>query len=80
MAGRASREEAHALVLGLVADLAPARMVAALLAAAGVAAGGLQVAVGDGADPDDGPCRRNDEGRDACEGIFVADDLPSAAM
>ena len=66
-------EEDHALVLGFVADFAPARMVAALLAAAGVASGGLEVAVGDGADPDIGPCGRDDEGLDAGESFVVAE-------
>ena len=38
----------HALVLVFVADLAPLGVVAALLAPFGIAAGGLQVAVGVG--------------------------------
>ena len=72
MVGRAAPKRHHALVLGLVADLAPAGVVAALLAAAGVASGGLEVAVGDGADPDIGPGGRDDERLDAGEGRFVA--------
>ena len=48
MVGRAAPKCEHVLVLGLVAGFAPAGVVAGLLAAAGVAAGGLQVAVGDG--------------------------------
>ena len=55
--GEGGAEVEHVFVLGLVADFAPARVVAGLLAAAGVAAGGLQVAVGDGADPDARPRR-----------------------
>ena len=44
MRGRARGEGEHAVVLGLVAHLAPARVVAVLLAPARVAAGGLDVA------------------------------------
>ena len=68
-------EESHALVLSLVADFAPARVITALLAAAGVASGGLEVSVGDGADPDVGPGGWDDEGLDAGEGVTVADGL-----
>ena len=45
-------------------------VVAGLLAAFGVAAGGLQMAVGDGADPDALPGGRDDEGLDAGEGFL----------
>jgi len=71
--GEGVAEEDHALVLGFVADLAPAGMVAALLASTLVAAGDLEVAVGDGADPDLAPGGRDDEGLDAAEGGGVAD-------
>src|SRR5262249_6693608 len=63
----------HAVVLRLVADLAPARVVAVLLAAAVVAPGRLEVAVGDGADPHVGPGRRDDQGADALQRFGVAD-------
>jgi hypothetical protein len=65
----------HVLVLGFVAGGAPVGVVAGLLAAAGVASGDLEMAVGDGADPDVGLCGRDDEGLDASEGFFVADGL-----
>ncbi len=71
--GEDGGEELHAGVLGLVAGLAPAGVVAELLAAAGVAAGGLEVGVGDGGDPDIAPGGRDDEGLNAGEGFGVAD-------
>ena len=46
-AGQRRGEGEQAAVLRLVADFAPARVIAILLAAAGVAAGGLDVAVAD---------------------------------
>ena len=63
--GECGAEVEHVFVLGLVADFAPARVVAGLLATAGVAAGGLQVAVGEGADPDVDPGGWDDQGLDA---------------
>ena len=60
-----------ALILGAVADLAKARMIAILLAAPGVASGGLNVAVGERADPDVGPDRRNGERLDAAQAVLV---------
>src|SRR5439155_19965100 len=48
-------------VLGLVAHLAPLRVIAVLLAAAGVATGCLQVAALARADPHVGPRRRDRE-------------------
>ena len=51
----------QALELGFVAHPRPGRVVAVLLAAAGVAAGGLDVAAFVGADPDCAPCGRNRE-------------------
>src|SRR6185437_13931290 len=44
-------ERQHPAVLRLVAGLAPLRVVAVLLASPRVAAGGLQVTVGNGTDP-----------------------------
>ena len=72
-AGEGLAEEGHALVLGFVAGFAPAWVVAALLASAGVAAGGLEVAVGVGADPDVGPGGRDDEALNAAEDFGIAD-------
>jgi hypothetical protein len=69
--GEGGSEVEHVLVLGLVASLAPVGVIAGLLAAAGVATGGLQVAVGEGADPDAFPGGRDDEGLDAGEGVLV---------
>ena len=71
--GEGLAEVEHVLVLGLVAGGAPVGVVAGLLAAAGVAAGGLEVAVGDGGDPDVGPGGRDDDGFDAGEGFGVAE-------
>jgi hypothetical protein len=65
----------HALVLHLVAHLAPFGVVAVLLAPARVAPGGLQVAVGLRADPDLGPGRRDGQRLDAFQGGFVVDRL-----
>ena len=58
--------------LGQVGNLAPVLVVDVLLAAAVVAAGGLQMAVGVAANPDVGPGRRNRERVDARELAFVA--------
>ena len=44
-----------------------------MLAASSGEAGGLEVAVGEGANPDVVPGGRDDEGLDAGEGFFVAD-------
>ncbi len=57
--GQRFRERDDAFVFVLVLSLAPPRVVAILLAAAGVAAGGLQVSVRRRADPDVFPRRRN---------------------
>ena len=57
-----------------VADLPPARVVAVLLAAAGVAAGGQDVAVLRRADPHVGPRRRDRDRRDAGPFLRVGDD------
>ena len=71
--GKRLAELDHALVLGLVADLAPPRVVPALLASTLVASGSLQVAVGVGADPDLAPGRRDDERADASKKLNVVD-------
>jgi hypothetical protein len=55
----------HAFVFDLVAQRAPARVIAVLLAVFRVAPGGLQVAVVARADPHLGPGRRNGERGDA---------------
>ena len=57
----------QALELGLVAPRSPARVVAVLLASAGVAAGGLEVARRVRADPDVGPGRRDGQRADPRE-------------
>ena len=61
------REFGEVVELVGVAQLAPARVVAILLAPARVAAGRLQVAALVVADPDVGPCRRNGEPADTLE-------------
>ena len=65
-------ERKHAPVFVLVAQLAPLRVVAVLLAAAGIAAGGLQVAMRVGADPHIRVGRGDHQCGDACEGFAVA--------
>ena len=57
--GQRFRERDDAFVFVLVLSLAPPGVIAILLAAARVAAGGLQVSVRRGADPDVLPRRRN---------------------
>ena len=66
-------EVQHVLVFGLIASGAPAGVVAALLASASVAAGGLQMPVGGGTDPDVDPCGWDGERFDAGDDLFVAD-------
>src|SRR5262249_22763509 len=73
--GEGLAEELHAFVLGFVADFSPAGMIAALLAAFGVAAGGLEGCVGAGAGPDVGPCGRDDEGLDTGDEDLVGDEF-----
>src|SRR5206468_8658937 len=68
-------EGEQALVLRLVADLLPLRVVAVLLAPARVAAGRLDVAARMRADPDVGPGRRDRERPDARDRLAVADQL-----
>ncbi len=69
------RELDQAPVLRLVAHLAPARVVAVLLAPARVAAGGLDVPAPDRADPDVGPCRRNGQGLEPRDALGIGDAL-----
>ena len=57
-------EVEHPAVLGLIPNLAPALVVAVLLAAPGVTSGGLQVPARIGTDPDVGPGRRDGKGQD----------------
>ena len=66
-------EGGHAGELGLRPGGAPQRVVAVLLAAPLVAAGGLDVAARGPADPDVGVGRRDDQGADAVEGPWVGD-------
>src|SRR5207237_455078 len=65
-------EGEHALVLRVVAHLAPARVIAILLAGARVAADGLDVAMRRRADPDVAPRRRDRQRADAREGGPIA--------
>lgn len=71
--GKGAAELEDAFVLGLVAGLAPERMVAVLFAAACVDAGGLQMPVGVFGNPDVGPGGWEDEGTDALEDGFVGE-------
>ncbi len=66
-------EIGHAAVFGLVAMSAPVGVVDVLLAAALVAAGGLDMTAGVGTDPDVGPGRRDHQPGDAVLGAGVVD-------
>jgi hypothetical protein len=68
-------EPDHPVVLVAVADFGPARVVAVLLAAAGVAAGRLNVPVGVRANPDVGPGGRDHNAADPGERVAAADGL-----
>ncbi len=72
-AGQRLPEGEHPLVLRLVAHLAPARVVAVLLAPLGVTPGRLEVAQRIGADPDVGVGRRDAERLDPRQLPRVAD-------
>src|SRR5690606_40915620 len=65
----------HVFVLRLVTRFPPLFVVAVLLAALGVAPGGLDVAVRRGTDPDVGPCGRNGKRLDALQRLLVGDPL-----
>src|SRR5207302_2848153 len=67
------REARHAVELVGVANQAPARVIAMLLAAARVAARRLQVTARPGRDPHVLPGRRNDQRADALETRLVSD-------
>src|SRR5438552_3400695 len=71
--GKRGRKRDHAAVLRRVADLAPALVVAVLLAAFCVAAAGLDVAVGEWTDPDVLPRRGDGERADARQRRLVVD-------
>ena len=68
-------ERDHARVLGAVALLAPARVIAVLLAPARVPPRRLQVALGKGTDPDVTPGGRHGELANALQRRRVADDV-----
>ena len=70
-------EREHVLELGALADLTKPGVITILLAALGVAAGGLDVAVGLGADPHIRVGRRDRQGTDAVERALILD-LPAA--
>ena len=72
-------ERDHFVVLGRVADFAPARVIVILLAAAGVFADGLNVAVSQRANPHVGPRRRNNERANTKERLRVANQLIARA-
>ena len=63
----------HVAKFRLVARIAITRMVAVLLAAAGIARGGLDMAFRIRADPHVGPRRRNDQRIDAAALLGIAD-------
>src|SRR6185437_12187917 len=69
------RDEEQAAVFRLVAHAAPARMIAVLLAAPGVAADSLNVAIRIRTDPDIGPGRRHRQRLDAPQDRAVADEM-----
>jgi hypothetical protein len=69
-------ESQHLAVFRLVADLAPTRMIAILLAAALVPTHRLDVAIGIGTDPHRGPGRRDRQRPNALQCIEVAHQLP----
>ena len=71
--GEHAAEDQHLRIFRLVPRLSPFRMVAVLLAAAGVAADGLQVAVAVGADPDILVGGRDRELADAGDFLLVGD-------
>ena len=75
--GQGLPEGQHPLVLVGITDLAPARVVAILLATAGVASGSLQMAVGVRTDPDVGIGRRDGQLVDPLDFRLVADALAS---
>src|SRR5579859_5582633 len=63
----------HVAELRLVALVAIERVIAILFPAAGIAGGGLDVALGIGTDPDVGPCGRDDQRADAAALVRVVD-------
>ena len=77
--GSTSTEGDHAAELGLVPHLAPPGVIAVLLAPPGVPAGGLEMAVGRGADPHIGVGRRDRELSDPLQRLLVGDPLPVLA-
>ena len=71
--GKRLSEELHAVVFIFVAHFAPTGMITALLTAACVATGRLEVSIGPGTNPYIGPCRRNRQRLDACDLVLIAD-------
>ena len=78
--GQGAGEGQDSFVLGVVPDLAPARMVAVLLASSLVSPGCLDVAVRHGADPDVRPGGRDDERPDPGEHVGITDGLALAVQ
>ena len=73
--GQGAREFQHPFVFRAVAHLAEAGVIAVLLAATGVAAGRLDMAVSLGTDPDVGPRRRNHQVFDALRGVVIGEEF-----
>ena len=78
-AGQGFRERDHAVEFRLVADLAPARVVAILLAAASVPTGCLEMPARIGRDPNIGIGRGNRQFADPGDVVAAASVLPSYA-
>ena len=71
-AGHRAGKIGHPLVLGLVADFAPARVIEVLLATAFIPPGRLQMPMVQRTNPDIAPRRRDGEGPDTVESVPVA--------
>ena len=76
---RAAKGE-HPLVLGLVADGTPARMIPILLASFHIAPGRLDVAARIGGDPDVGPGGRDHQRGDPRQRCIVTHGVPSGRV
>ena len=79
MRGSDSSEEQHAAVLRLVAHFPPTRMIAVLLPAPGVTAGGLDMSIGQGAYPDICPGRWYRQASNSCAKFGIAE-WPAACV
>jgi hypothetical protein len=77
--GECASEGNHPVVLRLVSDLAPARMIAVLFATPCIAPRRLQVRVGIRRDPYGFPCRRNRQLPDTLQGLEVGNRAATGA-